>query len=145
MISAVALPEALREIIGREARAAFPRECCGLIEGVRRGAVVQATAAHPVRNLAVETGRFELDPSEHFRLLRALRGTDREIVGCYHSHPNGVARLSARDRENGGEDDFIWLVAATTRDGVTALSASAFAGGDWREIELRMEAGHSCA
>ena len=144
MISAFALPVTLREFIGREARAAFPRECCGLLEGLRQGDAVQATAAHPVCNLAKEPDRFELDPSEHFRLLRALRGTSREIVGCYHSHPNGRAELSARDRENGGEDDFIWLVAATTADGVTAWSASAFLGGNWREIELRMEAERSC-
>jgi proteasome lid subunit RPN8/RPN11 len=145
MISAFALPEALREFIGREARAVFPRECCGLIEGVRRGGVVQATAAHPVRNLATEPDRFELDPSEHFRLLHALRGTGREIVGCYHSHPDGRAELSARDRQNGSEDEFIWLVVAATESGVTAWSASAFVGGDWREIELRLEAEQSCA
>ena len=33
----VALPEALRLRLLQEARAAFPRECCGLVEGLRSG------------------------------------------------------------------------------------------------------------
>jgi len=46
-----------------------------------------------------------------FTLLRALRGTAREIVGCYHSHPNGRAEPSRTDVAGGSESGFIWLIA----------------------------------
>lgn len=98
------LAEELREAILAEARAAFPRECCGLVEG--DGARV--TAIHPARNLSDADDRFLIDPALQFRLRRE----GRRIVGCYHSHPNGVARPSRGDAETAGEAGFLWLIAA---------------------------------
>ena len=102
------LSEALRGQILAEARAAFPRECCGLIEGVREGEAVRATALHPASNLAREPHRFEIDPALQFRLMRE----GCSIVGCYHSHPGGAPQPSPRDVEGAGERDFVWLIAA---------------------------------
>jgi desampylase len=119
MIATFFLPGALRDQLGREALAAFPGECCGLIEGSCNGNEIRATALHPTRNLASEPDRFAIDPAAHFALLRGLRGTGREVVGCYHSHPNGRAELSPRDRESAGADDFVWLVAAIAAGEVT--------------------------
>ena len=49
---ALALPLALRSQLAREAQAAFPRECCGLIEGASDGERFVATALHPAGNLS---------------------------------------------------------------------------------------------
>lgn len=38
-----------------------------------------------------------VDPQAHFALIRRLRGTDREIVGAYHSHPHSSATPSRSD------------------------------------------------
>jgi desampylase len=103
---------ALRARLVAEAEAVFPRECCGLIEGMREHAIVHAAAVHPTRNLASRADRFEIDPAAHIALLRRLRGTGREVVGCYHSHPNGAAALSPWDRRGPSEIDFLWLVLA---------------------------------
>jgi proteasome lid subunit RPN8/RPN11 len=130
------LPTALRAQIAREARLAFPRECCGLIEGLRDGAAVRATTLHPTRNLAAEPDRFEIDPAEHIRLLRALRGTDREIVGCYHSHPQGRAETSPRDRADAREDGFVWLIAAVDGGRDIDLAATTFAATGWCDLRL---------
>jgi proteasome lid subunit RPN8/RPN11 len=112
------LPDSLREQIAAEARAAFPRECCGLIEGARESGVLRAIALHPSANLATPDDCFEIDPAKHIRVLRELRGTGRDILGCYHSHPNGRCVPSARDRGQAAQDEFIWLIAAL--DGVAA-------------------------
>jgi desampylase len=136
MIAHLLMPQALRDRIAAQARAAFPRECCGLIEGRRESDLAHATAVHSVRNLAREPDRFELDPAEQFRLMRSLRGTSRELVGCYHSHPNGRAELSPRDRAGAGEDDFVWLIAGVTADGTTTWSCHAAHDGIWREVEI---------
>ncbi len=108
MTRVVVLPDVLRRAILREARAAHPRECCGLIEGVRDGETVRATALHATANLAEAPDRFQIDPRVQFRLLRE----GRTIVGCYHSHPNGRAEPSPRDLEGAGEEDFVWVIAA---------------------------------
>jgi desampylase len=124
----------LEEQLAAEARAAFPRECCGLIEGVRRDGVIEALRLHPTRNLATRADRFEIDPAEQFRLLHALRGTERDIVGCYHSHPNGQAVPSSHDRT--GEDDFVWLIAAVREDSVCEIAAHLFMRGKFLPLSL---------
>ncbi|HLY05511.1 MAG TPA: M67 family metallopeptidase [Rhizomicrobium sp.] len=129
MITAVALPLSLQEQLHDAALRAYPRECCGLLEGMLtliaaktgkgesgKSEIAQIVALHPMPNLAREPDRFEIDPAAHIALLRNLRGTGRDIVGCYHSHPNGRAEPSARDRESAVEADFLWLICAVSPD-----------------------------
>ena len=125
MPSTFILPQPLRAQIAEEARAAFPRECCGLIEGTREGEDVRVAALHPTANFSAAPDGFEIDPSAHIRLLRTLRGTGREIVGCYHSHPNGRPEPSERDRASGGDQGFVWLIAAL-HDGAGPVELTAF-------------------
>ena len=88
-----------------EARAAFPRECCGLIEGTREaGRVLGAVALHPTANLSAPPDGFEIDPAAHLRLSPVVRAAGREIVGCYHSHPRGQA-VALRTRPGAGAED----------------------------------------
>ena len=106
------LPAELRGRIEDEARASFPRECCGLIEGVRDGRVARAFALHPARNIALRADRFEIAPEDHFPALRMARENGRDLIGCYHSHPGGRAEPSASDLQGAGEEDFLWLIAS---------------------------------
>ncbi|MBU6444102.1 MAG: M67 family metallopeptidase [Alphaproteobacteria bacterium] len=137
MTVALILPEALRAQLAAEARAAFPAECCGLIEGQIEGEEAAAAALHPTKNLAAGPDRFEIDPAEHVRLLRALRGSGRDIIGCYHSHPNGQAEPSPRDRESAAEAGFVWLIVALTGERILVPTAFVFAGGGFRPLVLR--------
>ena len=130
------LPANLYGQLIAEARAAYPRECCGLIEGVQRGETIEATKLHPTQNLAREPDRFEIDPAEQFRLLKTLRDTGHEIVGCYHSHPNGKPVPSARDLGGAGEEGFVWLIAAVGPAGHAALAAHVFAESAFHPLEL---------
>jgi desampylase len=107
-VTALHLPEGLRAEIAAAARAAYPRECCGLIEGARAGDDLHARALHPMRNIAPEADSFAIDPAEHIALQRRLRGSGHAVIGCYHSHPHGRAEPSIRD----GGADFVWLIAA---------------------------------
>jgi desampylase len=129
------LPLALRAQLEAEARAAFPRECCGLIEGLRHGTRLEALALHAARNLAAAPDRFEIDPADHLRLQRAARARGTAIVGCYHSHPGGRAEPSAHDLAGASEEGFVWLIAAI--DGAQ-VEAAAFAveSGEFRPCLL---------
>jgi proteasome lid subunit RPN8/RPN11 len=128
----VLLPETLRAQILAEARAAFPRECCGLVLGRRDGDTAAVTALYPARNLAAAADRFEIAPEDHFTALRAARDTGQAVIGCYHSHPNGAAQPSAHDFTGGGEDNFLWLIA--TPEG--ALAAFVYFGGGMTGADL---------
>ncbi len=120
-------PGACARIVS-EARSAFPRECCGLIEGWRDGEAVTGLALHPAANLAHDPDRFEIDPADHFRALHAARARGNAIVGCYHSHPDGRAEPSTRDRDDAGERGFLWVIAALAARGPVGLAAYVFDG-----------------
>lgn len=136
MIEALSISKELREQIAEEARKAYPNECCGLIEGTREFENLRAAAIHPTRNTAKTPDRFEIDPVEHIRLLRAARAAGRTIIGCYHSHPNGSAEPSAADRTNASDEDFVWLIAAIGTDEKAKLAGFAYSGGAFAPIRL---------
>lgn len=122
--------------IEREAREAFPKECCGLLEGARNGAALCITALHPAHNLSTDSDRFEIDPADHFAAIRAARANGHEIVGCYHSHPNGKAEPSARDAEGAWDEGFVWLIAALS-GGTVSMRGFARRGDGWQPLELK--------
>jgi proteasome lid subunit RPN8/RPN11 len=108
------LSAALRSQLLAAARGAFPAECCGLLEGVREEGAVTVTAFHPAANTSpAPQEAFEIDPAVQFALQRNLRGTGRNVVGCYHSHPNGRAEPSPRDRAHIYPEGFVWVIIAT--------------------------------
>lgn len=106
------LPAELRARIESEARGAFPRECCGLIEGACEKDIARALALHTARNIAPDPGRFEIHPEDHIAALKRARANGHAVIGCYHSHPNGRAVPSAIDQAGAGEEGFLWLIAS---------------------------------
>ena len=127
----VRLPDELRARILHQARTAHPRECCGLLEGVRDDGVFIVQALHPARNLSPEADRFEIDPRDHIAAVKKNRARGAAIIGCYHSHPEGAPRPSARDLAGAGEEDFLWLIVAGERLEAFVYSEGVFVGADW--------------
>ena len=92
-----------------EAAAAHPRECCGILLG-EQGRI---TAFQPSANvhLRPET-HFEIDPQALIDAHRAARQGGPQVVGYYHSHPNGLARPSATDGAQAAHDGSVWAIVA---------------------------------
>ena len=123
------LPETLAAAIIAAARRAYPQEACGLIEGIDTDDGWRAIAVHETRNLDEDASRrFLIDPQAHFALLRGLRGTERRIIGCFHSHPGGRAEPSTTDGVNACETGFLYVIAAGAPDEGFALGAFVFMG-----------------
>ena len=131
------LPADLRARIEDETREAFPRECCGLIEGTRQGEEALAIALHPARNIAMRADRFEIAPQDHFAALKIARANGRDLIGCYHSHPNGKAAPSATDLAGAGEEDFFWLIASlSARDAPVTVAAFVYSPAGFLPADL---------
>ena len=104
------IPRSLLEEVYREARATFPKECCGWIVGPKEGSTVssvrrcdnaQSSGAHPI---AAERGAetaYLFAAADRLDLNRILDGEMPPII-IYHSHPNGQAYFSPTDREVAG-------------------------------------------
>lgn len=105
----VSVSLALLTQLGAEARAAAPRECCGILlgQGAEVTAIQPAANAHP----QPET-YFEIDPQALVDAHRAARNGGPQVIGYYHSHPNGEARPSATDQASASGDGRIWVIVA---------------------------------
>ena len=122
----ILLPAALLRRIEAAAQAAYPDECCGLLIGFREPAGrVRVTRVAESVNVAPppRRRRFEVDPALRFSMMRRLRGSREEIVGHYHSHPDGLARPSGRDSAQAYEPELVWLIVAVAGDRSTATTA----------------------
>lgn len=134
-ITTLLFPEHLSVLIMDKALAAYPRECCGLIEGINENGTLHALALHPGRNLASRADRFAIDPLDHIAAMKAARAAGHVLIGCYHSHPDGKAEPSPHDLGGAAEADFLWLIAAT--DGAACrLAAFVYRGSGFESIGL---------
>ena len=102
-----------------------------MLEGSRSGGVFIVQALHPAANLSVDADRFEIDPRDHLAAVKKARAGGAAIIGCYHSHPEGAARPSARDLAGAGEEDFLWLIAAGETLEAFVYLKGGFVGADW--------------
>lgn len=95
----VVLPAAARETMKELACAGYPEEVCGLLIGTLDddGWLVEEARAVANRNRERAGDRFELDPDAYRRIDRGLRGSGKEIIGVFHSHPDCPARPSPTD------------------------------------------------
>jgi proteasome lid subunit RPN8/RPN11 len=132
IILRVDLMPPIRNHILRRAREEAPRECCGLLVGlVGNDGTAVPLQCQPTRNLSENADRFEIDPEGHFAILRQAREDNLDVIGCYHSHPNGRAEPSAVDLAGAGEDNFLWLIAAGERLSAFVYRGGSFFGADW--------------
>jgi proteasome lid subunit RPN8/RPN11 len=85
-----------------------PDECCGLLVG--HSLVIEEA----VRTTNLERGptRYRVDPAEHLALVKRLRGTGREVVGAYHSHPTTPAVPSASDVSEAFYPEFVYVIVS---------------------------------
>lgn len=116
------MPQTQVDVLKREAIYAYPRECCGLLIGYGDTSVV-VTGIIKSENRAVSRDRFVIDTQLQFDLVRKLRGTDRRVLGPYHSHPNGRAEPSKHDEEMAIETGQIWLIVPVQNGKAQALRA----------------------
>ena len=93
------IPRVVLDGIYAHAREGRPREVCGLLAGRTSPGARDVVHALRVRNAHPHpTHEYTLDPEEHLRATLHVEDVlGLEIVGFYHTHPTGPARLSATD------------------------------------------------
>lgn len=125
--------ELISELV-RLARLDPARECCGLLAG-SKGAIARIfratnVASHPAT-------AYEIAPQELFSLMREIRAAGLELMGIYHSHPNGKNEPSPRDIELAYYPDTAYLIVSPQPN--AARPVRAFSIRDGRATELDIE------
>lgn len=117
------------------ARREAPQECCGLLVGT--GNIVYR--AVPTRNAAASRTRYLIDPSEHFALIRELRGTAHDIIGAYHSHPASAAIPSPTDIAGAWSADFVYVIVSVENEARPDVRAFTIGNGNSIPVGLLID------
>ncbi len=117
------ISSALLEELQRYTLDTAPYEICGLMLG--QGASVESL--QPADNVAEDKVRhFEIDPAVLIAAERKMREGGAQIVGYYHSHPDGKTEPSKTDADCAAADGRIWLIVS----GKTATAYQASENGE---------------
>lgn len=111
-------------------------ECCGLLAG-RDGAISRVCpAANAAENPATS---YEIAPKEIFALMREMRAEGIEMLGIYHSHPNGKNQPSPRDIEQAYYAEAAYFIISPRDDADSPVRAFSIRGGRVEELEISIE------
>lgn len=71
----------------------LPAEACGLLAGLND----RVSQLYPVTNILHSQVRYQMDPQEQLRAFQDIDDAGLELLGIYHSHPNGPDKPSPTD------------------------------------------------
>jgi proteasome lid subunit RPN8/RPN11 len=95
MTRTLIVPRATLTAMRRHVQRRAPLEACGLLAG-RNGRVELVVG---VRNTARSPVRYLMDPRQQWNAFEKFEQLGLELLGIYHSHPNGPSRPSPTDIE----------------------------------------------
>ena len=110
-------------------------ECCGLLAGCG-GAVTRIfPAANAAENPATS---YEIAPKEIFERMREMRAQGIEMLGIYHSHPNGKNEPSPRDIDRAYYSEAAYFIASPLEGAEKPVRAFSIRDGCVTELEIQI-------
>jgi len=129
----VRISQDLIDEIVAHSRDDLPNECCGLIGG-NDG---EMTSIHRARNAAATWLRYEVHPSDQFRIMERIEEAGEDLVGIYHSHTKSEAYPSQTDINLAdGWPDPLYLICSLEHPDDPVVRAFAIRDGAVEEVEL---------
>lgn len=96
------------------------------------------TRVFPAANALASSTAYEIAPSELFRLMREIRAAGTELLGIYHSHPNGRNEPSPRDIERAYYPDAVHFILSPLRDAAAPVRVFSIREGNVEELALQV-------
>lgn len=98
-------------------RRRLPYETCGVLFGRSSGSGTAVDGFSVVRNASIDPRRsFSFDPADWVRAGYEAQKNQREIVGFFHSHPNGTVHPSEADVSGMPPGGTYWIVGCGTEN-----------------------------
>jgi proteasome lid subunit RPN8/RPN11 len=111
------LPAPIREALVAHARTDYPNEACGLIIGTAAaGEGGVAIRWEPTQNKAASPYRYEIDPTDLYRISVAADDAGEVIWGIVHSHTHTPAVPSPTDLGLAFYPDALYILVSLSED-----------------------------
>ena len=127
-------PWQVMQIIGH-ARAARPREACGILGG--RGASVQRI--YPLPNTEESSHRYLAEPQAQVDAMLAMEERGSQIVGIYHSHLRAPAYPSPTDVDMAAYPSAVYVIVSLSNEGDPILGGFRIQDGEVEEVTIAIE------
>jgi [CysO sulfur-carrier protein]-S-L-cysteine hydrolase len=109
-------------------------ECCGLLAG-RNGSIIRIV---PANNSRASATQYEIAPEELFQHMREIRRAELELMGIYHSHPNGDNKPSPRDIDQAYYPDLAYFILSPRHDAPNPIRAFTIQNGKAVELDIQV-------
>lgn len=109
-------------------------ECCGLLAG--KDSVI--TRIFAATNPLASATEYAIAPIELFQSVRQIRAAGLELMGIYHSHPNGDNKPSARDIDQAYYPDVAYFILSPRKDTENPVRAFSICDGKTAELEIQI-------
>ncbi|MEM7801362.1 MAG: M67 family metallopeptidase [Chloroflexota bacterium] len=113
----------------------LPEEGCGLLGG-RDGYISEVI---PVENRLHSPVRYAMDPAMQIKGMLSLEAQNQELIGFYHSHPEGRAFPSDTDVAEATYPDELYLIIALNSDAVSEVRGFSIRDGEITEVKINIE------
>lgn len=129
------MPRPLATKLLFEAQKRPDEEVCGLV-GARDGA---PCSLYPIANAAAERSHaFEMEPRGQIQAMRTMRERGETLWAIYHSHPDAPPEPSARDLDELGYPEALYLIVSLNIKGVLEMRAWRMTDGGVEEVVLKV-------
>src|SRR6516165_12009710 len=130
------LPRPFYQAMIQHARTELPNECCGLLAGVRDGAVLRVEALHPLVNESASPVEYLSASGSLIKAYKEMRQRGHDVVAIYHSHPTSEPVPSKKDLERNFHGDGVvhFIIGLQGAEPIVCgwwLTEATFAGAAW--------------
>jgi proteasome lid subunit RPN8/RPN11 len=116
------------------AQNALPNEACGLLGG-KSGHV---STVYPGTNSEYSSLSYLLDPVDQWNAMKAIDQSGEDLIGIFHSHPQGLAAPSETDTSQAYYPQATYVILARYNEKGWYMRGYNLVKGQIKEIVLRM-------
>jgi proteasome lid subunit RPN8/RPN11 len=124
----------VREMISH-AQSALPNEACGLLGG----SAGRVQAVYPGANAERSPVRYRMEPKEQLRAMDAIGLAGGDVVGIFHSHPQGPPVPSPTDLAQAYYPQAVYIILARQESGEWQIRGYNLSNGQSRKVALQVE------
>ena len=113
IVSELVIPREQWEVMCASAEVCLPEEACGLLIGSDN----LVSTAIPVTNMLHSPTRYRMEPGEQLKAFLIIDEFMLDLLGIYHSHPNGPSTPSETDIAEATYPDAVYIIMFLSNKG----------------------------
>lgn len=125
------IPKSIWDAMRAHVLTCLPEEACGLLAGVGH----EAQRLELIENVLHSPVRFRMDPGAQVRSMTSFEEQGLDLVGIFHSHPDGPRMPSAVDLAEAAYPEAAHLIWSPTGERWICRGFR-LESGVWREVRI---------